>query len=188
MRTRPLVLVAAALVILAVSAFGYTKAMARIASGTPPAYADAQHQTDSIIVSKADRKMYLMRGGIILKAYDISMGSAWDQGHKRREGDMRTPEGSYVIDWRNPNSIAHLSLHISYPAATDRAAAEQAGYSPGGNIMIHGLPNGWGAFGRLHTLLNWTDGCIAVTNPEMQEIWSLTPTGTPIQIHPRWTP
>ncbi|WP_233517067.1 L,D-transpeptidase family protein [Pseudotabrizicola alkalilacus] len=188
MRTRPFLLAAAALVVLAVGVFGYTKAMARIASGTPPAYAAAEQQADSIAVSKSDRKMYLLRGDTVLKTYDIAMGSAWDQGHKQREGDMRTPEGSYVIDWRNPSSIAHLSLHISYPDTTDSAAAAQAGYSPGGNIMIHGLPNGWGAFGRLHTLLNWTDGCIAVTNAEMQEIWSLTPTGTPITIHASWVP
>ncbi|MDO9639345.1 MAG: L,D-transpeptidase family protein [Pseudotabrizicola sp.] len=188
MRTRPLFLAAAALVVLAVGVFGYTKTMARIGSGTPPAYAAADQQADSIAVSKSDRKLYLLRGDTVLKAYDISMGSAWDQGHKQREGDMRTPEGHYVIDWRNASSIAHLSLHISYPDAGDSAAAAQAGYSPGGNIMIHGLPNGWGLLGPVHTLLNWTDGCIAVTNAEMRDIWSLTPTGTPITIHASWTP
>lgn len=162
--------------------------MARLGSGTPPAYAAAEDQADRIIVSKSDRKLYLLRGQSVLKTYDISMGMAWDQGHKQREGDQRTPEGDYVIDWRNPNSMAHISLHISYPNAADEAAAAQGGYSPGGDIMIHGLPNGWGALSPWHTRLNWTDGCIAVTNAEMREIWSLTPTGTPISIHPLWSP
>ncbi|NEX47974.1 L,D-transpeptidase family protein [Rhodobacter sp. ETT8] len=171
-----------------VAAFGYTKVMARVGSGTPPPYAAAEEQADRVIVSKSDRKMYLLRGQSVLKTYDIAMGSAWDQGHKEREGDERTPEGDYVIDWRNPNSMAHLSLHISYPNDADKAAAAQGGYSPGGNIMIHGLPNGWGALAAWHTWLNWTDGCVAVTDAEMREIWSLTPTGTPISLRPHWSP
>lgn len=188
MRYRALVLGVATVVALGVGLFGYTKVMARVWSGDPPAYAPADQQADAIIVSKSDRKLYLLRGGAVLKTYDIAMGSDWDQGHKQREGDMRTPEGSYMIDWRNENSIAHLSLHISYPNEADAAAAAAGGYSPGGNIMIHGLPNGWGAWGGLHRLVNWTDGCVAVTNEEMREIWSLVPTGTPISLHAQWSP
>jgi murein L,D-transpeptidase YafK len=105
-------------------------------------------------------------------------------GHKQFEGDQRTPEGVYTLDWRNPRSIAHLSLHISYPDAADRAFAAAAGRSPGGHIMIHGLPNGWGFLGPIHHWRAWTDGCIAVTNAEMREIWSLVPNGTPIEMVP----
>lgn len=163
-------------------AVGYTRVMARLAPGTPTAAAAPTEQADLITVSKADRQMHLLRDGKVIRSYRISMGSNWDRGHKQAEGDERTPEGSYVIDWRNPRSMAHLSLHISYPAPEDRQAAEQAGRDPGGNIMIHGLPNGWGALGPVHHLIDWTDGCIAVTNAEMREIWSLVPNGTPIEI------
>lgn len=163
--------------------FGYTKVMARIGSGTPPPAAAAEQQADRIVVSKADKRMRLLREGKVLRTYRISMGANWNQGHKRQEGDERTPEGSYVIDWRNPRSFAHLSLHISYPDASDTDAARRENRDPGGNIMIHGLANGWGLLGPLHHLTDWTDGCIAVTNAEMEEIWSLVPTGTPIEIH-----
>lgn len=188
MRNRPVLVIAVAMALLAVALFGYSKGMALVGSGAPPAYAAPEEQADRIIVSKSDRKMYLLRGADVLKTYDVSMGMAWGAGHKQREGDQRTPEGDYLIDWRNPKSVAHLSLHISYPNAADKTAAAANGYSPGGDIMIHGLPNGWGALGRWHTWLNWTDGCVAVTNAEMREIWSLTPTGTPISLYPQWSP
>lgn len=187
MRLR-LFLLAAIPLLGAGTVLGYTKVMARIGAGTPPALAAAKERADRIMVSKADRRMYLLRDGRVLKTYDIAMGSNWDQGHKQREGDERTPEGRYVIDWRNPRSVAHLSLHISYPDADDSAAARAAGHSPGGNIMIHGLPNGWGALAPLHLLVNWTDGCIAVTNAQMREIWALVPDGTEITIAPSWSP
>ncbi|WP_349537436.1 L,D-transpeptidase family protein [Sagittula sp. NFXS13] len=176
------------LLIIVAIAFGYTKVMARIASGIPPVSVEAEHQADHIYVSKDDRMMYLMQDEIVLKSYSIAMGAQWDAGPKQREGDERTPEGSYHIDWRNPRSVAHLSLHISYPDSDDRARGQENGYDPGSNIMIHGLPNGWGALGSLHRLLNWTDGCIAVTNSEMQEIWSFTPNQTPITIVSNWSP
>lgn len=159
----------------------YTKAMARIGSGTPPAMAPANAQADAIEVHKASRKMVLLRGGKPIKTCEISLGAA-PSGHKAQEGDERTPEGRYVIDWRNERSVAHLSLHISYPNADDIAAAKAAGVPPGGAIMIHGLPNGWGALGGLHRLWDWTNGCVAVTNAEMREIWSLVRDGTPITI------
>lgn len=174
--------------LLAAGGFAYTKVMARVATVTPPGLAAKAQQADKIVVSKADKTMYLFRGDAILKSYRISMGSHWDQGHKQREGDERTPEGSYLIDWRNPKSSAYLSLHISYPNAGDTERARQSNVSPGGNVMIHGLPNGWGMLGTLHRLIDWTDGCVGVTNEEMREIWSLTPNGTPIAIYARWEP
>lgn len=166
---------------LGVAIFAYTKMMARTGSGTPPPMADAQAQADEILVIKSARALHLLRDGETIRSYDISLGAA-PEGHKQSEGDERTPEGRYKIDWRNPNSVAHLSLHISYPNAADQATAEAAARDPGGNIMIHGLPNGWGALGALHLMRDWTDGCIAVTNAEMREIWSLLPNGTPITI------
>ena len=167
---------------LALGLFAYTKVLAKFGSGTPPQAVAAHLQADRILVSKADHTLKLLRGARLLKTYPIVMGRNWDAGHKQREGDERTPEGAYVIDWRNARSMAYLSLHISYPNAADRQAARQGRYSPGGHIMIHGLPNGWGSLAQFHRLLNWTDGCIAVTNAEMDEIWSLVPNGTPIEI------
>lgn len=167
-----------------VAGFGYTRIMAKAGSGDPPEMAPATETADEIRVEKARRQMVLLRQGQPIDTYRISLGGRGDDGHKQREGDERTPEGHYVIDWRNPHSMAHLSLHISYPNGADKRAAEERGYSPGGNIMIHGLPNGWGWLGPLHHLWNWTDGCIAVTDTEMREIWARVPDGTPIEILP----
>ena len=169
-----------------VLAFVYTKVMAQLGHGQAPAFMPQDLQADHVVVSKADKALYLMRDNRILAQYRISMGKHWDAGHKLQEGDERTPEGAYRIDWRNPKSMAHLSLHISYPDADDRERAEAAGVDPGGNIMIHGLPNGWGLVGTLHRRFDWTDGCIAVTNAEMREIWSRVPNGTPITINATW--
>ncbi|QDC07791.1 hypothetical protein FHY55_00375 [Oceanicola sp. D3] len=173
--------IAATLAVLALGLVAYTAAMARVGSGTAPAMAPEAAQADEILVDKSARRMDLLRNGEAIASYTISLGAA-PEGHKAREGDERTPTGSYVIDWRNPNSIAHLSLHISYPNADDRARAEAAGHSPGGDIMIHGIANGWGWIGGLHRAWDWTNGCIAVTDAEMREIWSLVPDGTPITI------
>ena len=167
---------------LPASAYGYTKVLGRVGSGTAPAMAAVEQQADKIIVRKAAREMQLLRGGEVLRTYRIALGGA-PEGHKLQEGDQRTPVGNYVIDWRNPRSMAHLSLHISYPNEQDVLRAKEANVAPGGNIMIHGLPNGWGALGAIHHLWDWTDGCVAVTNSEMQEIWSLVPNGTPISLY-----
>lgn len=164
------------------AAFGYTKIMAMAGSGDPPEM--VAEAADEIRVEKARRQMVLLRQGEPISTYRISLGSRGDDGHKQREGDERTPEGRYVIDWRNPRSMAHLSLHISYPNGDDKRVAETRGYSPGGNIMIHGLPNGWGWLAPLHHLWDWTDGCIAVTDAEMRDIWTRVPNGTPIEIRP----
>ena len=140
---------------------------------------------DKVIVHKAKRKMQLMHNGNVYREYKIALG---DQpvGHKFREGDERTPEGDYILDWRNPNSNFHKSIHISYPNERDRAFARAMGWSPGGMIMIHGRPN-WltsPAVAREYDNRDWTDGCIAVLNHEMDEIWNLVRDGTPIRILP----
>lgn len=175
------VLVVLALVV-PVAGFAYTKVLGRVGSGTAPAMAAVGQQADKIIVRKGDRELQLLRGDEVLRTYRIALGGA-PEGHKLQEGDQKTPVGNYVIDWRNPRSMAHLSLHISYPNEQDVLRAKEANVAPGGNIMIHGLPNGWGALGAIHHLWDWTDGCVAVTNSEMQEIWSLVPNGTPISVY-----
>jgi len=119
--------------------------------------------------------MLLLRGQSVLRSYRVALGRQ-PAGHKQREGDGRTPEGRYVIDRRNPRSRYHLALHISYPNAEDIARARAAGVEPGGDIMIHGLKDGERREG------DWTQGCIAVTNDEMDEIWSLVSEGTEILI------
>lgn len=140
-------------------------------------------QADRVVVRKAARTLALMKHGKAIKTYRISLGKE-PFGHKQREGDSRTPEGNYLIDWRNPNSLFHLSLHISYPGTNDKGKAERGGYSPGGAVMIHGRPNIVGGIDFLFTGRDWTDGCIAVTNAEIEEIWQSVPDGTPITILP----
>ena len=124
-----------------------------------------------------------MKEGAIMKSYAITLGGD-PIGHKEREGDSRTPEGDYLIDWRNPDSKFHLSLHISYPNEVDQSQAERGGYSPGGAIMIHGRPNWISWLDFLFENEDWTDGCIAVKNMEIEEIWNSVPNGTPITILP----
>ena len=168
-------------ILLGLGTAGYTQVMLRVGSGTPPPMAQAEAQADAIHVDKSDRLLILLKDGEVLRRYKIAIGGSPD-GHKTQEGDERTPTGDYIIDWRNENSIAHLSLHISYPNAEDITQAEARGVSPGGNIMIHGILNGWGWLGALQRRVDWTNGCIAVTNAEMSEIWALVPNGTPIRI------
>jgi murein L,D-transpeptidase YafK len=119
----------------------------------------------------------------VLKIYKVALGSQ-PIGAKVQEGDGRTPEGKYFIDRRNPRSSYHRSLHISYPSLQDTEKAQRAGIRPGGDIMIHGIRNGLGWIGYLHRIFDWTQGCIAVTNSEIEEIWSLVADGTPIEINP----
>ena len=145
--------------------------------------AGAADKADLVRVDKSDRRLELLRKGTVLRSYRVALGNA-PEGHKREEGDERTPEGRYVLDWRNPGSSFHKSIHISYPNAADRAAAKAAGRDPGGLIMIHGQPNGFGWWSWLLQLVDWTDGCIAVTDAEMDEIWTMVDNGTPIEISP----
>lgn len=130
-----------------------------------------------VVVNKNDRKMFLFHKNKVLKTYDIDLGFE-PLGDKKIEGDGKTPEGRYFIDRRNPNSKFHLSLGISYPNAADRAEARRLGKSPGGDIFIHGKPNPF----RRDT--DWTWGCIAVTNREMEDVYAMVRNGTPIQINP----
>ena len=149
-----------------------------LASTTP---ATSQQTVDKVLVLKSERKLHLQQRGETIKSYRISLGKQ-PNGAKQREGDLRTPEGFYWIDWRKPSDKYQMSLHISYPNPADSTAAAARGESPGGAIMIHGMLNGWGWLGGLHRRWDWTNGCIAVTDAEMREIWSLVPNGTPIEI------
>lgn len=149
-----------------------------------PASAAPEGGVETVLVEKGERRLQLLGAdGTVLKSYTIALGGD-PLGHKQREGDGRTPEGRYTIDWRNPQSAYHLSLHISYPDQDDTRRANERGEDPGGMIMIHGMRNGLGWLGSLHQYVDWTDGCIAVTNAEMDEIWQLVPNGTPIEIRP----
>jgi murein L,D-transpeptidase YafK len=138
---------------------------------------------DRVLVDKSEHQLMLLRDDSVLKSYRVSFG-ANPAGHKQQEGDERTPEGAYRIDRRNAQSSFYRSLHISYPDPQDVARAQARGVSPGGDIMIHGIRNGLGWAGKLQRLANWTDGCIAVTNREMDELWGAIPDGTPIEIRP----
>jgi len=129
-----------------------------------------------IQVFKADRRMQLLHNDMLLREFTFELGFA-PEGHKEQEGDGRTPEGAYLIDRRNPNSSFHLSLGISYPNANDVAAARAKGVKPGGDIFIHGTPDRW------RNTPNWTWGCIAVTNAEMEEIYVMVQTGTKIFLY-----
>ena len=140
-------------------------------------------QADKIVILKSARSMTLFSGGKVLKTYKVALGSA-PVGPKRVEGDHKTPEGDYVIDAKNSQSQFHLSLHISYPSAADQKEARRMGRPPGGAIMIHGLAKPFAYLGPLHRQTDWTDGCIAVTNAEIEEIWKLVPVGTRVEIRP----
>ena len=132
---------------------------------------------------KGARRLLLLRGDRVLRDYEVALGPN-PTGPKRRHGDGRTPEGRYTLDSRIQQSGFHRSIHISYPNAEDLAFASRAGIAPGGAVMIHGLPNGGGWVGDEHRDFDWTNGCIGVTDDEMEEIWELVDDGTPIEIRP----
>lgn len=138
---------------------------------------------DHVIVRKAARILELRRKGELIKSYPVSLGGE-PVGPKLREGDSRTPEGKYTLDSRKPNSDYHLAIHISYPSREDKRRAERGRHSPGGAIMIHGRPNWMGALEFKFRGQDWTDGCIAVSNVDMEEIWKSVADGTPITILP----
>jgi murein L,D-transpeptidase YafK len=148
-----------------------------------PRLVPREERAAAILVEKAARRLTLLRDGSTLKAYDVSLDSA-PIGHKRQEGDGRTPEGHYQIDFKNARSRFHLALRISYPDAQDRDGARRRGLPPGGDIMIHGLPRGLGWLGKFHLMRDWTDGCIAVTNGQIEEIWAMVDVGTAVEIRP----
>ncbi len=130
-----------------------------------------------VVVFKEDRRMHLLHHDKVLKSYDVGLGFA-PAGHKKVEGDGKTPEGHYLIDRRNPNSEFHLSIGISYPNANDVARATALGQDPGGEIFIHGKPNKYKDAPQ-----DWTAGCIAVTNRQMEQVYAMVRNGTPISIY-----
>jgi murein L,D-transpeptidase YafK len=176
---RLLILVGAvAILLVAMVAWDFVKLNRK----TPP-LAAADGRATSILIDKQARRLTLLRHDAVLKTYDIALGTN-PVGHKQQEGDRRTPEGTYAIDFKNQRSRFHLALRISYPNAADRERAHSQGVPPGSDIMIHGVRNGLGWLGRWHLGRDWTDGCAAVTNTEIEEIWAMVDVGTPVTIKP----
>ena len=150
-----------------------------VSSALPP----PQQKVTRVVVLKKEHKMQLLSGETAVKTYTVALGRG-GLSPKQREGDHLTPEGLYQIDHRNKNSRFYRALHVSYPNEADRERARKLGVNPGGDIMIHGITNGLGWLGSMHRMMDWTNGCIAVTDTEMDEIWSLVPDGTPVEIRP----
>ena len=149
----------------------------------PTLLAEKLPKADKVLVKKSERKLYLMKNNSIIKSYDIGLGKN-QVGAKQREGDSKTPEGKYILDYRNPKSNFHLSLHISYPDKNDIARADSKSYSPGGDIMIHGKPNYLGWLPFVYDNKDWTDGCVAVGNIDIEEIWNAVDDSTKIELLP----
>ena len=147
------------------------------------ASSDVLQAADAVLVVKSEHRLYLLRGGQPFKSYRVSFGLN-PAGHKEREGVFRTPEGSYVLDGRNAASDYFLSLHVSYPNERDMQRARRSRWKPGGSIMIHGLPNVPRKSLDYYHSADWTDGCIALNNDDMLEVWLLTHANTPIEIRP----
>jgi murein L,D-transpeptidase YafK len=156
-----------------------------VGSGLRVAWADsaAPATADRILIEKSQRRLTLFSHDAPIKVYRIALGTH-PVGAKEREGDGRTPEGHYIIDARNAGSPFHKALHVSYPNEDDRKRASAEGVKPGGGIEIHGLRKGASWIGSVQHLYDWTRGCIAVTNPEIDEIWKWVPVGTPVDIQP----
>ncbi len=136
---------------------------------------------DKVFVDKSERVLKLLSDDKVIKTYHIALGDS-PAGHKRQQGDERTPTGSYKLDYKNEKSSYYRSIHVSYPNASDKAQARKRGVSPGGDIMIHGQKNGFGHLAALTQKRDWTDGCIAVTDDEMDEIMSVYKAGMLIEI------
>ena len=138
---------------------------------------------DMVVIEKAERKLHLMRNGEIFRTFAIALGIR-PVGDKKQEGDFKTPEGKYNLDMRNANSDFFLSIHVSYPSSKDRREAKNLGVDPGGSIMIHGQPNQPVHSETYYRTHDWTNGCIAVSNSHMIDIWLMTGENTPIEIRP----
>ena len=151
-------------------------------SMTQPVWA-MEGLADRVIVKKSERKLYLMAGETVMRAYDIALGLVPD-GDKVREGDFRTPEGSYTLTNRLLDSNFFLAIQVSYPNSDDVRQAKRLGLSPGGRIMIHGQPNEPKRSAAYYERTDWTNGCIAVSNAAMVDIWQLTTANTPVTIEP----
>ena len=148
--------------------------------------ATGHRDPDLVVVEKSEKTLYLLRAGRVVKAFPIALGKN-PVGHKYEAGDGKTPEGRYTLDWRNPESKYYRSIHISYPNQQDLALAEANNRNPGEAIMIHGTPAWVPSSEWAKNWLNkedWTEGCIAVANDDMDEIWNLVKDGTPIEIRP----
>jgi len=153
---------------------------AGIASWVP---AQTTSTVDRIVIEKSKRTLTLMSGVKTVKSYKVALGGQ-PVGAKDRQGDHKTPEGNYAVDAKNPKSQFYKALHLSYPSGADRANARKLGVGPGGDVEIHGLGAKWGWIGAKHRLTDWTDGCIAVTNEEIDEIYPQIKVGTPVEIRP----
>jgi len=141
-----------------------------------------QH-ADKILVVKSTHTLTLMGGDRVLRTYRVALGRN-SVGPKTRRGDHKIPEGLYIIDSKKEHSRFYRALHISYPDAEDRKHAQLGGYDPGADVEIHGVENGLGWIGRLHRAVDWTDGCVALTDDEMDEVWNAVDVGTPVEIRP----
>ncbi len=172
MRQQPSYLLAAALIVL----LGALYSPGALEAGEFPV-------ADKVLIEKSDRKLHLLQDGIVFRTFDIALGIV-PVGDKQQEGDFRTPEGSYVLDMRNPSSDYFLSIRVSYPDADDVREARERGVSPGGAIMIHGQPNEPKYSETFYRTQDWTNGCIAVSNSDMIDIWLMTDENTPIEIRP----
>ena len=153
------------------------------AAPSQPLYASNFPIADEVIIDKSDRELHLMRDGEIFRTFKIALGIR-PEGDKKEEGDFKTPEGRYILDTRNPNSDFFLSIHVSYPNAEDLREARTNGADPGGAIMIHGQPNEPTRSEAFYRTQDWTNGCIAVSNSDMIDIWLMTTDNTPIEIRP----
>lgn len=143
----------------------------------------AIEMADRVVVRKSERQLLLMRGDQVLRTFSVALGLS-PTGHKRQEGDFRTPEGNYRLSGRNPNSDFFLAIQVDYPRPGDERRASAEGVPPGGLIMIHGQPNRPSRPLEYYQKRDWTNGCIAVSNADMVDIWLMTPDNTPIQILP----
>lgn len=143
----------------------------------------ATEKADFVLVKKSESRLYLKKNGATLASFHVSFG-AQPQGHKQRQGDERTPEGRYVLDFKNERSSFHKAIHVSYPNQRDIVAAKARGVDPGGSIMIHGQKNGFGWLAPVTQMFNWTDGCIAMSNSDMERVWNAVDVQTPIEIDP----
>jgi len=144
---------------------------------------DSVMKADQMLVVKSQRTLTLLSHGKVLHTYKVALGGS-PVGAKEQQGDHKTPEGHYTLDHRNAKIRFYKSIHVSYPNEQDKQKASQRGVAAGGDIMIHGLPNGFGWLGAAHRARDWTDGCVAVTDAEMDEAWELVPDGTPLEIRP----
>jgi len=147
------------------------------------AFASEFPMADRVVIDKSDRVLHLVSNGEVFRSFKIALGIQ-PLGGKKEEGDFKTPEGNYLLDTRNPNSAYFLSIHVSYPSVADRREANQNGVSPGGAIMIHGQPNEPTRSEAYYQTQDWTNGCIAVSNSDMIDIWLMTGANTPIEIRP----